>query len=160
MKNKRILYVVQLSLGIALLFLGALVFTSDNQRLLSGLCYGVGSAILVLASGNLFFSFRISEAENEKIQQLKQIEVNDERNTRIREKTGQKVAQDHVLCTRGFCIAHGIYASRQNYLIYVCLTADYPLYLIDILFQLFFEKGLEHKRMPIKTGAMYTLLLF
>ena len=93
MKNKKILYVVQLSLGIALLFLGAVVFSSDNQRLLSGLCYGVGSAMLVLASGNLFFTFRISEAENEKIQQLKQIEVNDERNTRIREKSGQMVAK-------------------------------------------------------------------
>ena len=93
MKNKKILYIVQLSLGIALLFLGAVVFSSDNQRLLSGLCYGVGSAMLVLASGNLFFTFRISEAENEKIQQLKQIEVNDERNTRIREKSGQMVAK-------------------------------------------------------------------
>lgn len=93
MISKRIFYVVLLSLGIALLFLGAVVFTADNQRLLSGLCYGVGSAMLVLASGNLFFSFRISGTENEKIQRLKQIEVNDERNTRIREKTGQMVAK-------------------------------------------------------------------
>lgn len=93
MKNKKVLFVLQSILGIILLLAGSFVFTSDDTKMFSGLCIGFGAAMLTLGIGSFIRSFIISAAEDEDIHHRKQIEVNDERNTRIREKTGYMVAK-------------------------------------------------------------------
>lgn len=92
MKSK-IMFILQALLGGVLIAMSSLVFTSDSTKMLSGLCIGSGACMLVLGIGNFIRSFVVSSAENEKIKQLNHIEVNDERNTRIREKTGNMVAK-------------------------------------------------------------------
>lgn len=93
MKQKRILFGLQAVAGIILLLLGFLVFTANSVKMLSGLCIGLGAAVLVLGIGWLMQSFIVSVAETDAIQKAKNIEVHDERNIRIREKTGYMVAK-------------------------------------------------------------------
>lgn len=93
MKNKRLIYILQSTLGILLLLLAIFVFTSTSTKMLSGLCIGFGSALLVLGIGNLIRSFIVSKIEDEEIKRNKAIEVNDERNIRIKEKSSCMVAK-------------------------------------------------------------------
>lgn len=93
MKDKRLMYMIQSILGILLLLLALFVFTSSSTKMISGLCIGFGSALLVLGLGNLIRSFIISKVEDDEIQRHKNIEVNDERNIRIKEKSGCMVAK-------------------------------------------------------------------
>lgn len=93
MKSKRALFILQALVGIALLFAGGFVFTSDKLKMVSGLCIGFGAAILVLGIGWFIQSLMVSAVETEEIKKMKKIEVNDERNIRIRERTGYMVAK-------------------------------------------------------------------
>lgn len=88
MTNRRLLFIFMLVVGLLLLFLGGFVFTSKELKMVSSLCIGFGTAISVLGIGNLLSSFMVSAVEDKRIKQLIEIEVNDERNTRIREKVG------------------------------------------------------------------------
>lgn len=87
MKQKKFLFIILSIVGAILLLLSSLIFTSDELSMANGLCIGFGSAMLVLGVGKLIGSFVVSEVEDEKFKRLKNIEVNDERNTRIREKS-------------------------------------------------------------------------
>lgn len=93
MKNKRVLFAFQTLIGIVLLYAGGFVLTSDKVKMASGLCIGFGAALLVLGIGGFIQSLIVSTAEDDKIRRIKKIEVNDERNTRIREKTGYMVSR-------------------------------------------------------------------
>lgn len=88
MVKKRLLFSAMSIVGIILLLAGGLIFTSEESKSISGMCFGFGSAILVLGIGKLIDSFIVSALEGQRIKRLKEIEVNDERNTRIREKAG------------------------------------------------------------------------
>jgi uncharacterized membrane protein len=90
---RRFLFVVLSIVGVLLLIWGGFVFTSEELKMVSGLCIGFGSVMLALGIGNLLRSFMVSEMEEEKIKHLKAIEVNDERNTRIREKSGYMLSK-------------------------------------------------------------------
>ena len=70
-----------------------LVFASDNTKMISGLCIGFGAVMLVFGIGSLIRSFVVSAVEDKEIKRIKNIEVNDERNVRIREKTGFMVSR-------------------------------------------------------------------
>lgn len=85
---KRFLFVFQFLAGIALILAGEYIFISDSMKALSGLCIGIGAALAALGIGWLIQSLVVSATENEAISKAKLIEVQDERNTRIREKTG------------------------------------------------------------------------
>lgn len=101
MRDKKRFYFVILSVvGALLLLLGGFVFTSENAKMISGLFIGFGSAMLVLGIGNVIGSFIVLAVEDEKIKHDKMIEVNDERNTRIREKTGYMVSKtmNYIIC--------------------------------------------------------------
>ena len=93
MKNRKVLYVLQMALGIGLILIGNFVFVSDSVKIYSGLCIGLGSAVLALGAGWLIQSFMISAVEDAALRKFKAIQVNDERNIRIREKTGHMVAR-------------------------------------------------------------------
>lgn len=93
MKLKRVMFILQTAAGIILLLVGSFVLTSDKVKMASGLCIGFGAAVLVLGIGWFIQSLIISATEDEEFKRTKAIEVNDERNTRIREKTGYMVAK-------------------------------------------------------------------
>lgn len=93
MKSKKILFVIQSIAGIILLLLGGFVLTAENVKMFSGLCIGVGAAMTALGIGWFIQSLIIPAMESEEIKRINTIELKDERNTSIREKTGYMVAK-------------------------------------------------------------------
>ena len=93
MKGKRFLFILMMLTGVVLLLLGTLVFTSEETKMVSGICFGLSTSIFGLGIGWLIRSFTVSPMKEAEINKKKEIEVNDERNTRIREKTGYMVAK-------------------------------------------------------------------
>jgi large-conductance mechanosensitive channel len=93
MKNKKIWFVLQSLVGIILLMIGAFVLKTKDLKTLSGLCFGIGAAMATLGIGWFIQALIVPAIESEKIKKQKKIEVNDERNTRIRQKTGYMVAK-------------------------------------------------------------------
>ena len=92
MTNKRKLVIGAMSiLGVILLLLGCFVFTSKNLIIISRLCIGFGSSMSVLGIGHLGSFFILSVVENKEMKQLEVIEMNDERNIRIKEKSSYMV---------------------------------------------------------------------
>ncbi|MDP4152527.1 MAG: hypothetical protein Q8865_03655 [Bacillota bacterium] len=95
MKNKKWLYLLSAVVGAALLCLGKFVFSDESVKMISGLCYGVGAAVFALGIGKFIDAFIVSKTEKEEFTRKKNIEVNDERNIRIRERVGSKI--NHVM---------------------------------------------------------------
>ncbi|MDD7793372.1 hypothetical protein [Clostridium sp. 'White wine YQ'] len=101
MKNKRnLLDLVLLILGISMLLLGKFILTDENVKSISGMCLGFGSAFFVLGIGNLIGNFTTSRLEDEKVKKFKDIEVNDERNIIIKEKSGYMASKimNYIIC--------------------------------------------------------------
>ncbi|WP_223069908.1 hypothetical protein [Paenibacillus caui] len=98
--SKRLGYVAVSLAGVILLILGGFVLTSDAYKMVSGLCIGLGSAMTVLGIGNLLSTLVRGRPKDEEFQRVKAIEVNDERNVRIREKTGYSVSKtmNYLIC--------------------------------------------------------------
>jgi len=100
MKNKRIFFLLMMLGGAILLFAAIFVFNTEETRMVSGLCFGLSASTFSLGAGWFIRSFLVSPEEDDSIRKQKEIEVNDERNTRIRERTGYMVARvmNYVLC--------------------------------------------------------------
>lgn len=132
MKSKKILFILQAFIGVILLYAGGFLFTSDKVKMVSGLCIGFGAALLVLGIGWFIQSIIVPAAENEEIKKMKAIEVNDERNTRIREKTGYMVAKimNYVLLV--FILTLGFMGANKLIIILatVLLIIEFVLVLI------------------------------
>lgn len=92
-KSKIWLYLLMAIIGTVSLYAGGFVLTGEKVKMISGLCIGLGAAVFCLGIGNFVGALIISKTENEEILRIKNIEVNDERNTRIREKAGAKTNQ-------------------------------------------------------------------
>lgn len=133
MKSKS-LFVLQAVLGGILLAMSSLVFTSDSTKMLSGLCLGIGACMLVLGIGNFIRTFIVSATENEEIKRIKNIEVNDERNTRIREKTGHMVAKIMNYVLSAFVLILGFMGADK---IIIVMAAS--LILIEFILAIFFS---------------------
>jgi uncharacterized membrane protein len=86
--GKKVLAAAAAILGVACVLLGIFVFTGEEQKSISGLCIGVGAAAGALGLGNLILLISVPQAVREEQLRMQQIEVNDERNIRIREKAG------------------------------------------------------------------------
>ena len=86
-KNKNLLYACGMVLGAVVLFIVGSFF--DRSSSIYGMCLGLGSAVICLGVGNavnvLFIAPKI---ETKEVLYRKNIEVNDERNVRIKEKVG------------------------------------------------------------------------
>lgn len=94
MKQKRLWFAAMIFCGAALLAAGGFVFTGGRQTATAaGYCVGVGAALTALGAGWLADSFLISVQETAALRRIKKIEVNDERNVRIREKAGAMTAK-------------------------------------------------------------------
>lgn len=92
-KNKVWLYIILTIMGAILVYLGGFVLVSEEIKQISGLCIGVGSAMFCLGIGNVAGAFLVSEIETEDMKRRIVIEVNDERNIRLKEKVGAKINQ-------------------------------------------------------------------
>lgn len=87
--NKKAVYASSAAAGIVCLLIGLFVITDPALKLLSGLLTGLGSAVAATGLGNLIWQIAVPRAKREEQQRIKDIEVNDERNIRIREKAGE-----------------------------------------------------------------------
>ncbi len=93
MKKHIYIYIMTIIFGTVLLFLAKFAIKGEELKILSGLCYGFGAACFALSLGKIIDSFIVSKTENEEFRRKKEIEVNDERNVRIKEKVGAKINQ-------------------------------------------------------------------
>lgn len=141
MKIKRILFVFQTVLGIMLLLAGSFVLTSDAVKMLSGLCIGLGSAIFALGIGWFIQSFVITALEDNEIKKLKAIEVNDERNIRIREKTGYMVAKIMNYVLSAFILTLG-FMGADKLIIIMAVTLIAIEFILVLIFSNYFSKKL------------------
>lgn len=80
---RRLLFVLLSIVGVSLLLLASFVFVTEEYKMFSGLCFGIGAVTLVFGIGNLIRSFIISAVEDKELKYLKGIEVKDERNINI-----------------------------------------------------------------------------
>lgn len=139
MKRKRALFVLQILIGIILFFVGGFVLTPDKMKMVSGLCIGFGAALFALGIGWLIQSILISATEDEKSKRIKAIEVNDERNTRIREKTGYMVAKIMNYVLTAFVLTLGFMGADQ--LIIILAVALVVIeFILALIFSNYFAK--------------------
>lgn len=98
MKKEILISVAGLAAGIVLILLAVFVFTGSTT--LNGACYGIGAALIALSGGNLIGKSVIKSVETPEIRKMKEIEVNDERNIRLRERAGWNTVRifTPVLC--------------------------------------------------------------
>lgn len=134
MKDKRVLFAGQAILGIGLLLLGGLVLTADEVKMLSGLCIGLGAAMLAIGIGSLVQSFILSPAKKTEILKRKNILVNDERNARIREKAGYMTAKTMNYVLSVFVLVLGFMRADMKVIILAVL-----LIVIEFIFVLFYS---------------------
>ena len=92
--RKAVPYAVLAAVGAVLIAAGASM-PVDDAKMISGYCYGLGAAALTLGIGGAIV--KLTVVEDGETMRRKDIEVNDERNTRIREKVGSKVNSIIVL---------------------------------------------------------------
>ena len=133
------MFILQALLGCVLIAMSSLIFTSDSTKMLSGLSIGLGACMLVLGIGNFIRSFIISSAEDEKIKRLNQIEVNDERNTRIREKTGNMVARIMNYVLTAFILILG-FMGADKIIIIMAATMIVIEFILTIYFSNYYSK--------------------
>jgi uncharacterized membrane protein len=88
MKGKKISAAAAALLGLGCMLVGLFVLTGDAQKNISGLCTGFGAAGFALGLGNFILLIAVPKETREEQERIKNIEVNDERNIRIRDKAG------------------------------------------------------------------------
>lgn len=106
-RNRLWLYLLMAAAGASSLYYGEFVLVEKQVKTISGLCIGFGSAIFCLGIGNFIGAFVITKTEYDDLARKKNIEVNDERNTRIREKVGAKINQVVVYALSVIVLAMG-----------------------------------------------------
>ncbi|BAL01672.1 hypothetical protein OBV_44730 [Oscillibacter valericigenes Sjm18-20] len=106
-KNKIWLYLFMAIIGALSFYIGGFVLVEEKLKALSGLCIGLGAAVFCLGIGNFISALIILKTENEEFTRKKNIEVNDERNTRIREKVGAKINQVVIYALSVIVLAMG-----------------------------------------------------
>ena len=106
-KNKIWLYLFMAIIGALSFYIGGFVLVEEKLKALSGLCIGLGAAAFCLGIGNFIGALIISKTESEEFTRKKNIEVNDERNTRIREKVGAKINQVVIYALSVIVLAMG-----------------------------------------------------
>jgi uncharacterized membrane protein len=126
--NKTWFYIMLAAVGVMVFYLGGFVLIDEELKAVSGLCIGLGAAIFCLGLGNFIGALIISKTETEEILRRKNIEVNDERNTRIREKVGAKINQVVIYALSVIVLAMGF--MRINIIAIVMVAAIFLLELV------------------------------
>lgn len=76
-------------IGAVALYVGGFVLSGEGM--VSGLCIGLGAAVFCLGVGNFISSLLTSKPETDERARRKAVEVQDERNIRLREKVGSTI---------------------------------------------------------------------
>ncbi len=88
MKNRKGLYLLQTMVGIVLIIIRGFVLNTEEVKMASGLFIGIGAACTALGLVWFIQSLVISESKMKKLKRQMAIEQIDERDIRIRERTG------------------------------------------------------------------------
>ncbi|MDO5844222.1 MAG: hypothetical protein Q4Q53_03635 [Methanocorpusculum sp.] len=138
-KSDIIISLAGIILGAILLILSRSVFA--DEKAISGFCLGFGAAIFVLGFGNLIGKLVTAKVETPEIARIKNIEENDERNIRVKEKAGWATARimNIVLCVLALASA----LTNQELYITLILAVLVVVYGVLILgFNIYYEKRL------------------
>ena len=117
---KRFLWAITALAGVIAVLTGFYVLTGESLKMISGLCIGAGSAAVGLGLGGLIRTFLISASEDEEILRAKEIEMKDERNTRIREKAGYMTARIMNYALLAFVLILGFIGADKVILLSAC----------------------------------------
>jgi uncharacterized membrane protein len=100
---------------------------------------GFGSAMLVLGIGNLINSFIVPKLENEKLKQLKSIEVKDERNIRIKEKSSYMTMKvmNYIIFVLTFVL---IFMKVDKIFLFIWILLLLTEFILIILFSNYYSK--------------------
>lgn len=106
-KYQAIVYTFLIVTGIILFTVGFTILSPEEYSRMSGVFIGIGIGLAVM-SFSLLLTLILNSRLPDDIKKIKEIEVNDERNALIREKSGYKtcIAMSYVLCI--FIIAIGL----------------------------------------------------
>ena len=126
--------------GVVLLFIGGLVLTAEKYNMISSLCIGFGSAMTAIGIGNLIRSFMVSKMEDENTKRFMAIEMNDERNIRIKEKAGYMVSRimNYMICV--LVLALGFMNVDRMIIIMVALLLLTEVILVIIFFNYYSKR--------------------
>jgi hypothetical protein len=91
--KKTIIPILMTLAGAALLVLGKTVFAAESVKQIAGMCFGLGAALFALGLGALIGKVVTEKTITPEIARQKEIDVNDERNVRIRERVGARINQ-------------------------------------------------------------------
>ena len=127
-KNKIWLYLLLAIIGALSFYTGGFVLVEEELKMISGLCIGLGAAVFCLGIGNFIGALIISKTQNEEITRKKDIEVNDERNIRIREKVGAKINRVVIYTLSVIVLAMGF--MQINILAIVMVSSVFLLELV------------------------------
>lgn len=99
-KIKAWIFLLPAIVGAVAVYFGGFVLTGPQYKTVSGWCIGVGAAAFALGIGKFLDALILSKTQTEEIIRRKNIEVNDERNIRIREKIGFQISRvvNYALC--------------------------------------------------------------
>ncbi|MVB12640.1 hypothetical protein CAFE_33810 [Caprobacter fermentans] len=140
MKRRQVWFLLLALAGGALIAAGGFGLTAESQKTISGFCIGIGAAAAVLGVGWFADSLLVSAAETEEVRRIKQIEVNDERNVRIREKAGAKTAKYMNYVLDSFIIVLGVMGAAP----YLILTAA-GLIAVELILFVYFSNYYSKK---------------
>lgn len=116
------------AIGVIAFYIGGFVLVEEKLKMISGLCIGLGAAVFCLGIGNFIGALIISKTESEEILHKKNIEVNDERNIRIREKIGAKINQVVIYALSVIVLAMGF--MRINIIAIIMVASIFLLELV------------------------------
>jgi len=113
--NKQVLFILGISAGVVLIIAG-MFFKDQEPSALPGICIGIGAGLFGMSIASLI-TYRL-ELKRPEAFVKKNREVNDERNTLIREKAG---ANTNSIFMKLICIATLVFA-LLNVELYVTIT--------------------------------------
>jgi Predicted membrane protein (DUF2178). len=119
--KKKVMYGMQAVFGAGLILAGNFIFVTDSVKLLSGFCIGFGAAMLALGIGSFIQACVVSKEKDEALRKWKEVQVNDERNVRIREKAGYMTAK---IMNYAICVFILTLAYMKADIIYVVMAAS------------------------------------
>lgn len=128
--NNKIIYIIWAFIGAVIFYLG---FIFPNKQV-SGMCIGLGAAFFCLGLGNFISKIIVKKIETEDIIRRKNIEVNDERNIRIREKAGAKTNQFMIYALSVLVLALGF--MNAGIIIILMVSA---LLILQLIFSVYFS---------------------